>query len=116
MLGYNKMSKERDKFLTEAMELCWHRWVYKAKTLYCSKCKNWSSAITSNPNFSTWQSFGELWNWATKQKWWNKFEYDYIERGSGEIGAKNRLKRLINPNKFADAIYEWLKENRKYIK
>ena len=90
----------RDKFLTEAMELCWHDLVKVGKyQMACFKCGK-AKQFALNPDFSTWQDFGQLWGWAIKQDWFVIFQYyyGYVPKG------------LINPDKFADALYEYLKE------
>lgn len=85
------MNTERDKFLTEAMGLLerWH---------------DGDFIRTGNSiNFSTWQGFGELWEWSKKQEWW--YEFWKIDFGISIIKCE-----LINPNNFANAVYNFLKE------
>ncbi|HDZ62293.1 MAG TPA: hypothetical protein ENH40_04015, partial [Nitrospirae bacterium] len=60
----------RDKFLTEAMELCWHDLAKVGKyQMACFKCGK-AKQFALNPDFSTWQGFGQLWEWTIKQEWW----------------------------------------------
>lgn len=112
---------ERDKYLTEAMGLCHHIFISKGEfpnsTEMCKKCKSplWVSMAEPifNPNFSTWQGFGGLWEWAIKQEWWYKFsikinEYDVPVNSCKVIGWN-----FINPEKFSDALYKFLNERRK---
>jgi len=120
---------ERDKFLTEKMGQCWHNHSIiaggfvvnpfdhgKGPTRICDKCgQDWSSFTVYdrfgrvNPDLSTWPGFGLLWEWAQKQEWFTKFKYFYIG-GATEVFMK--LGESIHPDKFADALYEYLKEVR----
>lgn len=56
----------------------------------------------SNIDFSTWEGFGKLWEWAKKQEWWHK-EFLY-KQYMGDL-------KLIHPDRFADAVYTFLTEN-----
>ncbi len=78
------MNEERDKFLIEAMGLCWHNIVDNpsGQTMgICIKCKGLFHALHTsdwfpkafNPDFSTWLGFGKLWEWTSKQEWWGDF-------------------------------------------
>lgn len=105
---------ERDKFLTEAIGECWHEWkeVCRAGNCWgyhecqeCGKLLGQYKPVEQN-NFSTWQGLGKLWEWATQQEWWYLFLYTY---GDGN----NIYYRYINPTKFADAVYEFLKKRSK---
>ncbi len=60
-------------------------------------------------DFSSWQVFGRLWEYATKQEWWLIFLTRYMR--DIPLG-KGWLKDLINPDRFADAIYQFLKERK----
>lgn len=105
-------TQERDKFLTEAMGLCWHDSVTNET---CDNCG--ITADVNMPNyvppfqgkwlridFSTWAGFGALWEWAQKQEWWDefmihsKFTYSY-----------ESAETLINPTVLSYAVYEYLK-------
>jgi hypothetical protein len=112
---------ERDKFLTEAMDECWHDdfYVHTAhgpyRVIYCNKCKVKVSDPAYYSTLSTWEGFGTLWEWAQKQGWWrdfcdadgmNPFYYhDDNLKNSGWLPEY-----LINPDRFADAIHEYLRQ------
>lgn len=105
---------ERDKFLTEYFGECWHEWdaVYyhpwedEPVDYRCKKC-NILMTTSGSPhnglrNFSSWTGFGWLWEKCQEQKWWeelNPGDDDYIPI------------RFVNPNCFADEVYEFLKES-----
>ena len=107
------MNIERDKYLTEQMGECWHELAGK-KRLVCSKCLK---LFVNHTDFSTWEGFGKLWDWSQKQEWWDTFvmkELHYSHRthydGVNYV-YENRLDdELVNPDRFADAVYEYLKE------
>lgn len=87
------MSNEAiNQHLTEAMGECWHEITssYFSESFYdircacgyrCSKGRSYSEQEhirtftvehidTRQSDFFTWQGFGKLWEWATKQEWW----------------------------------------------
>ena len=105
-----------DQFLTEAMGECWHEMpqeFYDDKRgnpnfYHCTKCDLGFGDCGEKNNFFTWIGFEKLWKWAQKQDWWHKeFLYDRIEDDiqQGMIGIN-----LIDPAKFAEATYTFLKE------
>lgn len=104
------MSK-RDKYLTEQMGECYHvyektrspRVTIDDKDL-CLICNNRISLNYSNPDFSTWNGFGKLFEWSTAQTWWIDFILSRREPGVFSFSAN------IEPTKFANSIYEYLKE------
>jgi hypothetical protein len=109
---------ERDKFLNEAMGECWH---VAGHPLYVCKCMKGCGTILNSPaskpvnlELSTWQGFGKLWEWAIDQEWWCEFEFsrpvnpDQSDIFGGTL--QEILQSLINPDRFATAVYEYLKE------
>jgi hypothetical protein len=106
------MNLERDKALTEAMGECWHEIHGRAMggVIRCSKCQeimviddhDFLVTRVTNSNFSTWTGFGKLWEWSIQQPWWtdDNFLYHY------PVGPRGML---INPGRFADAVYAFLK-------
>lgn len=123
------MNIERDKFLTEYIGECWHERVcigsgLMFSTYACASCgASWGDTFTKdikhsypkliNNNFSTWDNFGKLWNWVYDKKVLNicsgkeDFPMIHIIMRNCEFGHDLSL---INPDKFADALYEYLKD------
>ena len=100
------MNTERDKFLTEARGECWHEFSSTAVTSSCYKCCRILPACTFI-DFSTWEGFGKLYSWCKEQEWWTMF--CYYRFGDGNyIGYK--VFEFIEPDRFADAVYEFLKD------
>lgn len=111
------MSVERDKYLTEAMGECWHETMLVADEEgggapfhICRKCKIGMYSKANN-NFSTWEGFGKLWEWTQKQEWWRNF----LLTSKGKIHDLNPLAfatgtSIIDLDRFADAVYSYLKE------
>lgn len=114
----------RDKFLTESMEECWHKWkdyqdlhpeidvdIDKNECLRCHEVY-YISKEPKNCDFSTWQGFGKLWEWAGEQEW---FPYFINEEFFGCYGGVsfNFARNFINPDRFADALYEFLNRRNK---
>ena len=120
------MNIERDQFLTIQMGECWHERVcVESGPMFsifrCANCNaKWGNSYTKdneyseliNNDFSTWNGFGKLWNWCKEQKvinvWTGKKDFSMIEMimRNGEFGHDLSL---INPDKFANAVYDFLK-------
>lgn len=104
------MHTERDRFLTEALGLCWHEFPTPINNFAppCSKCNG--SPLKLNILFSSWHGFGILWEWASKKEWWQKFgDFIYSKYYNGDLDITIcMLEYFINPDKFADVIYEFL--------
>lgn len=112
------MNSERDKFLTEMMGECWHEFdenlKYNGVIWPCKNCGDeylTNEKYNANENdFSTPDGFFKLWNWSQKQDWWKYF-----------IGCVTRTetademccpKCIIHLDRFADNVYEYLKERK----
>ena len=116
------MNTERDKFLTEAMELCWHEWDWQRNgsgmpsihaPMICKKCKAYSTVKDACRDFSTWTSFGIL-----SEHFIGNGTLQYVTLhghtmllvfDSGSIMKQYQKKSEI-PSHFADALYNFLKE------
>jgi len=100
------MNTKRDEFLTEAMGE--HYWDHECDEADCS-CHE------DRMDFSTWPDFGKLWEWAQGQEWWGVFGDDIVY-GESEIAHEKHqcrisdLEYFIHPDRFANALYEFLKE------
>jgi len=117
------MNEQRDKFLTEVMGGCWHKFELVPKNFddglresdECCLCGE-EKPVGKPLDFSKWTGFGKLWEWATRQDWWRDFCYklwdDRVAYGvtnSCRLICKNSVHNdIINPERFADAIYEFL--------
>src|SRR4030042_4113521 len=97
---------ERDRFLTEKIGECWHE--SSGMVWICGDCKadigwrgdNKSSVDVEslNPDFSTWQGFGKLWEFAIKQEWWGSFVGSMIYSAYNVYREKVPDFDLINPD------------------
>ncbi len=94
----------RDKFLAEA--ICKN--FYKPTLFNCCTCQdcghNNDECICIE--FGEWYGFGKLWEWARLQNWWIDFEKTYD--GISDWRFFSLDLNFIHPDKFADAIYEYL--------
>lgn len=104
------MNEERDKFLTEQMDKCWHEELYRydSFTKRCKVCDKDSRSCT-RINFSTPDGFFKLWNWAKEQEWWEDWKESKEYRNLDGAYIIN-MEFFIHPDRFANAIYEFLKE------
>lgn len=118
------MNTERDKFLTEAMGECWHDLIWdewRGRYIQCSLCDldvedtydDYSCHYHDkyNTDFSSWKGFGKLWEWAQQQDWWfDTVRWDfYVDEDGITNGANFIQESLVNPNAFANAVYDYLK-------
>lgn len=105
----------RDKFLTEAMGGVWHEvtWAWSPysddrgqghNTCSCSGNAAVQAESHRNKSFSDWAGFGRLWNWSKTQEWWA----DFMSR---DVDVVDFFESLIDPDNYADAIYELLAES-----
>jgi hypothetical protein len=98
---------ERDKCLTEAMGECWHTIKH-----HCSCCDDWCSVCgidaPEQNDFSTWEGFGKLWEWAQKQEWYYNFLKTVCPYKTDYPSVIHE--DYIQPDRFANAVYEFLKE------
>ena len=113
----------RDKFLTEALGECWHTnsadWEFRAPWPYRCLCGYGTDykveldqhCCDSQPDFSTWEGFGKLWEWAQKQDWWCEFFVYHVQnpkRDTEDETALHTWTKNINPTRFANVVYEFL--------
>ena len=89
------MKSERDKFLTEQMGELYVEINNNGFYRWCN-------------NFSTWEGFGKLWEWVRSTG-----NYD-IDQSLQEISRQDAdCFFIIDPDKFANFVYFFLKENDK---
>jgi len=93
------MNEERDKFLTQAMG---YRFIEVIPGFEISLER---FPEFGKETFSEWEWFGLLWEWAQKQEWW----INALELWDCSHGYMISF-RLIHPDRFADALYQFLKE------
>ncbi|HOP85725.1 MAG TPA: hypothetical protein PLM71_11710 [Syntrophorhabdaceae bacterium] len=105
------MNEERDKFLTELMNQCWHDYdkdkpinTYSLEAYICKKCKGF---ILGNNDFSQEEDFMRLYTWAKTQKVLKETIEKYDEQNfhDKENGKFYR-------EKFADSVYTIFKQTK----
>lgn len=57
-----------------------------------------------------WSDFGLLWEWSKKQDWWVDFEESTLYSGGATHYGGWFDTDFINPDRFADAVYDYLKK------
>ena len=85
--------KEVNKFLTEATGEC------------CPKFFE-TYGYHKYVDFSTWEGFGKLWEWASDQGWWDTFLTD-----NGRYNDNFEMfinENFVNPEQFAKAVAHYL--------
>lgn len=108
-------NEEISKYLTEKMGLCWHDWKSMSPkydgSSQCKKCGVMEcmtiSPQYSNINFFSPEGFFILKDWAIKQDWFKNLDCIWTD-----IGVPSAMDiNYINPEAFAVAIYNYLKES-----
>ena len=126
--------EEINKYLTEAIDECWHEQLIENNVLKCRCGRGYATGNTeflvsvvkstshvecmcANIDFFTWDGFGKLWEWSITQAWWYQFLGDWncpdIYSENSTIKERYVDAYLINPEQFATAVYEFLKEEGK---
>ena len=119
------MNKERDKLLTEVMGECWHDFQgthIVGVPFQCVKCKS-TKLKRNRPTFSTPEGFFKLKDYLERiNKLDPFFEWYVAEKRKDFFGIsipcqveffkKCMLILLKTPDRFADAVYEFLKEDQ----
>jgi len=101
---------EINKYLTEAMGICF--WIdHDEEKCGCVGKAKRPSCI----NFFTWEGFGKLLTFVRSQKWLPDF-LELMDAGSSVIDGHGHVlfemqSEFIDPETFATAVYEFLKEN-----
>lgn len=99
------MSNERDRYLTEQMGECWHE--FGDEGCYCTKCSSYK-VRPKNTDYASWNGFGKLWEWAQNQTWLCNFIFTV----PGSV-HDTFLEHIKSPDRFANAVYSYLKERDK---
>jgi len=114
---------ERDKVIAEALGLCWHEWrVLELGLCRCDKCSLQTSATGSYmPDFSTYDGMGLILKLGPKVLGdaWKMFinKQMYAPNSKGEWNVEPidydgniPIDLLQDPDKLADELYQFLKE------
>ena len=108
---------DKDKFIVEALGHCWHEWVENKghqscnEPIMCDKCWNYPGEGPPNPDLTTWEGFGWLWDEMVKREDWDKFKESTVAEGySGYDNCGLLRETYINPTRFRDAVYDFLQE------
>ena len=103
------MNEQRDRFLTEAMGMCWHDFdpdehinTYSLEAYVCRKCKGF---ILGNNDFSVEEDFSRLLAWVKGQERFQGLVARFNESDFTDI-AKGPSAR----DSFADELYILLKQ------
>ncbi len=102
------MNQERDKYLTEAMGACWHRYdidkfinTYSLEAYICETCK---AFILGNNDFAEAEDFAKLWKWAGQQERLRPITSAYSEED-----LFNKDSGRVLRERFADELSAFLK-------
>lgn len=98
---------ERDKFLSTLIGECWHDGANNYGEIVCAKCHK-LVMVEDRVDFSTWEGFGKLWEWAQKQEWFKEVPFNFDENRYHDCYMLFPVE-FVNPDRFADAVYEHLK-------
>lgn len=94
-------SQEKDKFICEKLELCWHDFNGNG---CCRNCKQFRSEVKSNPDFTTEAGRVQLLKLIVKHEKYYDFCCDI---GTGIFTIPVRYIE-DDTGKFRDAVFKWL--------
>lgn len=98
-----------DQIIHEARGLCWHKATFQMTN--CIKCgENVDFQKSLNPDYSKWEYYGPMLEWAMNQEWWER----YITILSFKSDWK-MLDVILNPTRGRDAIAEFVLANPEYF-
>lgn len=99
---------ERDKLLTEAMGHCWHEFPFRGKdSNYCVHC---GMFLGRKIEFSSWDGMGELVSYLEETEQLEKMLVTMYQKWKADHAGFNCFTlKMFNPDRFADAVYEFLK-------
>jgi len=110
------MNQERDKFIFDWFGECPHQEWDDGLDIdghdvepFCKQC-GYKDIPYYTINLSTWDGFGWLWGMMVEHKKWEDFCTMQLNEGEYFSGYRLPvvLKRLINRDRFADAVREFL--------
>ena len=106
---------ERDRFLTEAMGILWHQELRSTthsdtNDYECTCGRKTVPCFFVNHNFSTWPGFGVLVEYLERTGQLEKVLVSMYQDWKKDHGNFNCFThKMFNPDRFADAVYEFLK-------
>ncbi len=111
------MNKQRAVFLMLFPDKCWHdkpskkmreNWPIGGTIPSCKKCGKSQMVWGSNPDLTTWQGFGLMWEAAQKAEWWPDFlEWIWVHDVHPFLGRMNIGVKFIGPEVFMNLLYEF---------
>lgn len=103
-----------NRIIHEARGLCWHEWeqIYTCGGSRCKHCQKYypvfpnaeTAQIIQDTDYTKWEHYGPMLEWAMKKEWGRKLLEGYALNGCIEI--------LLNPRRGSTAIAEFLKERK----
>lgn len=96
---------ERDRFIVEWFEECWHipDKLYPSRCLICPE-QLWINGLNPNPDLSTPEGFFKVWEKLLGHEKWDEF-FKWLQHKYTWREWENKI-----PSERADAVYEFLKE------
>lgn len=109
------MNKQRAVYLMLFPDKCWHEPGEQTKQSFgrwWTKCKHCSVEVWHsnfyNPDLTTWQGFGIMWEQAQTMEWWMPFlKWLWVHEDQYFLGRMNIGVKFINPETFMNLLYEF---------
>lgn len=102
------MNKQRAVYLM--LELgCWHDFS-GFTVVVCRHCGKpyMGEKHEQNPDLTTWQGFGLMWEQAQTMEWWIPFlKWVWVHDDQAFLGRMNIGVKFINPETFMNLLYEF---------
>jgi len=106
----------KDQFIFEKLEMgCWHdyEWINRVGVAWQCRCGHEAYLpidFLINPDFSTWEGFGKLWEAAKEKEWWKEFLV-WLRMCKFETKFHNEVEQIveyIHPTRFRDELADFL--------
>lgn len=110
-----EITKEDLKLIADAMGKCYHtdnpfEDMSKPIVVKCRKC---STLLGCWVDYSSWDIFGEIWEWAFNKTWWEWFMAWWLFECTAEPWEVEHYGyQLIRPTVFIPALAEFMRTDK----
>ena len=87
----------------------WAKWKNQLLGGDIDKIKFLNKATGLNlSEYTSWESFGQLWTWSSKQDWFYAFLLHEFWDSNSKRDEIECIQSIVNSDTFANSIFDWL--------